>query len=64
LYKNDAINESYPLYELYYQPTRKLLITAQQQGMTIGCNYIFSRARKPVKDEYFIGKLRGNFSKS
>ena len=46
---------------MYYHPSRKFLLSAQQQSMSIGCNYVISRSLTPSKGENFIGKLRGNF---
>jgi hypothetical protein len=49
---------------MYYHPTKKFLLSAQDQGMTIGCNYLISRSSIPIKDTNFVAKFRGNFSKS
>ena len=46
---------------MFYHFSRNFLISAQQQSMSIGCNYIISKSLTPAKDSNFIGKLRGNF---
>jgi hypothetical protein len=50
-----------PIYYLYHHPTRTFLLSAQEQKMSIGCNYLISRSSHPQKDQHYVGKLRGNF---
>lgn len=54
-------SSAYPLYCLYHRPSRTFLLSAQQQKMSIGCNYLISSSSLPQKDQYYVGKLRGNF---
>lgn len=50
-----------PLFKLYYHPNKLFLLSAQQQSMSIGCNYLISSSEIPSKSDKFVGKLRGNF---
>ena len=50
-----------PIYQMFYHPSKSLVLSAQQQSMSIGCNYVISKAEVPSKNEGFVGKLRGNF---
>jgi hypothetical protein len=49
---------------MYHHPSKSFLLSAQDQGMTIGCNYLISRSHIPAKDSNFTAKFRGNFSNS
>lgn len=51
-----------PLFQLYYRPTKQFLLSAQEQSMSIGCNYLISSSPTPSKSQNFVGKLRGNFN--
>lgn len=46
---------------MYYELFKKRFLSAQKQANNIGCNYLISKKERPKKDEYFVGKLRGNF---
>jgi hypothetical protein len=46
---------------MYYELFKKRFLSAQKQANNIGCNYLISKKERPRKDEYFVGKLRGNF---
>ncbi len=52
------------LYKLYHAPSRTFLLSAQDQPLSIGCNYLISKAAFPVKDKFYVAKLRGNFSRT
>lgn len=52
------------IFKMYYHPTKTFLLSAQDQGMTIGCNYLISRSSIPSKDINFVAKFRGNFTNS
>jgi hypothetical protein len=56
--------EKYPVYHLYHHPTSAFVLAAQEQNMNIGCNYLISSKEKPARNEFFIAKLRGNFSRN
>ena len=47
---------------MFFHSTKRLLLSAQQQSMNIGCNYVISNASVPSKNDHFVGKLRGNFN--
>jgi hypothetical protein len=62
--KRSLETERYPIFQLYYHPTNTFILSAQEQNMNIGCNYIISSTEKPSKNEFFIAKLRGNFNRN
>lgn len=49
---------------MYHAPSRTFLLSAQDQTLSIGCNYLISKASVPAKDKFYVAKLRGNFSRS
>jgi hypothetical protein len=54
-------DRGHPIFHMYFKPNKTFLLSAQQQSMSIGCNYLISRDRVPAKGKNFIGKVRGNF---
>lgn len=50
------------IFKLYHDPKNHFLLSGQNQDNSIGVNYFLSTAEIPKKDQFYVGKVRGNFS--